>query len=158
MFQEILNHLRLLPLSAPASPASARGRAGSCAVCRAGCDVDLSLLDLTASLWREVLNLLLSLQIKHHVSQLLLQLCYCPVLTFTYKIRYNFIYKEENCCAAVAMGRAPEKLKHMFANRLWQRPNKRQQKLKNKMSEKLKIHMEIPSKEDHLKILCLDIV
>lgn len=68
----------LLPLPAAAPPSSARGGAGprraQGAVPRAGSDVDLSLLDLAASLRRQVFNLLLRLQVKHHVSELLLQL------------------------------------------------------------------------------------
>lgn len=75
-----------LPLPAPASPSPAGGRAAGSpraqsAVRRAGPDVDLSFLDFAASLRGQVFDLLLRLQIKHHVSQLLLQLSDRHVLT-----------------------------------------------------------------------------
>lgn len=65
----------LLPLPASASPASAgRGPGSSAALRWAGGYVDLSLLDLAAGLWQQVLDLLLRFQVEHHVSELLLQL------------------------------------------------------------------------------------
>lgn len=78
---------RLLPLPAAAPAASGSRGAGlrraQSAVRRVGWDVDLPLLDLTASLRGQVLDLLLRLQVKHHVSQLLLQLLYRRVFTLT---------------------------------------------------------------------------
>lgn len=75
---------RLLPPPTPSSPASARG--GACsggahpAVRGVGCNVDLPLLDFAASFGWQVFDLLLRLQIKHHVSELLLELSYRHVL------------------------------------------------------------------------------
>lgn len=71
----------LLPLPAPAPPAPAGGGARRVPVRRAGRDVDLSVLDLAASLGGQLLDLLLRLQIEHDVSQLLLQLGDDGVLT-----------------------------------------------------------------------------
>lgn len=71
----------LLPLPASASPASAgRGPGSNAALRWAGGYVDLSLLDLAAGLWQQVLDLLLRFQVEHHVSELLLQLLYRHVL------------------------------------------------------------------------------
>lgn len=72
--------LSLLPLPASASAASGGGPGSSAALRWAGCYVDLSLLDLAAGLWQQVLDLLLRFQVEHHVSELLLQLLYGRVL------------------------------------------------------------------------------
>lgn len=73
--------VRLLPLPAPAPPASSGGGPGAGAALRgAGRDVDLSLLDLAAGLRQQVLDLLLRLQVEHHVPELLLQIFYGHVL------------------------------------------------------------------------------
>lgn len=76
----------LLPLPAPASPSTTRGGAGPRGVQivrRPAQDADLSLLDFTARLRRQLFNFLLRLQIKHDVSELLLQLGDHGVLTFS---------------------------------------------------------------------------
>lgn len=78
---------RLLPLPAPASPASAGGGASFCwaqsIVCsRTVCD-DLSLLELVTCLRGQALDPLLSVQIEHDVSQLLLQFWNHHVLTLS---------------------------------------------------------------------------
>lgn len=72
----------LLPPPAPASAAPAGGGACGGRVRGAGGDVDLSVLDLAASLGRQLLDLLLRLQIEHDVSELLLQLRDDGVFTF----------------------------------------------------------------------------
>lgn len=77
---------RLLPLPASASPAPSGGGSGTGGVLVGpGRDVDLSLLDLAAGLRQQVLDLLLRLQVEHHVPELLLQLFYRHVLQVTWK-------------------------------------------------------------------------
>lgn len=71
----------LLPLPAAASPGPTRGGARSIRVRLAGRDVDLPVLDFAASFGGQLFDLLLRLQIKHHVSELLLQLGYYHVLS-----------------------------------------------------------------------------
>lgn len=78
---------RLLPPPAAAPPASGRGGAGSCRACPVvgggGADVDLPLLDLAAGVGRQVLDLLLGLQVEHDVTELLLELLNRHVLQLT---------------------------------------------------------------------------
>lgn len=73
----------LLPPFGPPPAASAYGGgswggSGCCA------DVDASFLYLSPGLWRQT-YLLLSLQVKHDISQLLLELGYHPVLTLAWR-------------------------------------------------------------------------
>lgn len=74
----------LLPPFGPPPAASAYGGgswggSGCCA------DVDASFLNLSPGLWRKTFYLLLSLQVKHYISQLLLELGYHPVLTLAWR-------------------------------------------------------------------------
>ena len=78
--------LSLLPPLCPTSPALSNGGWSCSGVGGVGADIDLPLLDLVPCLRGQVLYLLLGLQVKHDISQLLLQLCYGRILPLTWRI------------------------------------------------------------------------
>lgn len=89
----------LLPLPAPA-PAASAGASSSAALRWAGCYVDLSLLDLAAGLWQQVLDLLLRFQVEHHVSELLLQLLDGCVLQMACRTNRGQVQSHQDRAAA----------------------------------------------------------
>ena len=82
----LIQFLSLLPPLRPTSPALSNGGWSCSGVGGIGADVDLPLLDLVPCLRGQVLYLLLGLQVKHDISQLLLQLCYGCILPLTWRI------------------------------------------------------------------------